>query len=132
MPDVSLSPLWIPGRRRGRGAVLLGACLAAVAVTASAQPVVTNTFPKAGSVVRALGQFEVFFNGPVQGTHAADLLVNNLPATNLLVRPGGALAFQFAPPASGTVTVRWATNAGITDYAAPPRAFAATNTWTLW
>ncbi|MFM1767593.1 MAG: hypothetical protein RJA22_122 [Verrucomicrobiota bacterium] len=131
MPDVAFAPFWRPGHGRGRAAGLLGACLAAVAVTANAQPVVTNTFPRAGGVARALGQFEVSFNGPVQGVQAADLLVNNTPATNLLVRPGGSLSFQFAQPVPGTVTIRWAANAGITDYAATPGVFAGTNLWTL-
>jgi hypothetical protein len=93
---------WRKAGRLGRPGFLLLAALAAVPGAAAA-PLVTNLFPRSGATVRALGQLEVFFNGPVQGAHAPDLLVNDVPATNLIVRPGGALTFQFAQPAPGPV-----------------------------
>ena len=108
---------------------LFGMCL--MLSSASAAPAVTNTFPTAGRTVRSLGQFEVFFNQPVQGVEAADLLVGGAPATNLIVKAGGALTFQFAPRATGAVAITWAAGAGIIDYSAVPVAFPATNVWNL-
>lgn len=95
----------------------------------SATPIVTNVFPAVGSVVRSLGQVEVSFSEPVKGLEAADLLVNGLPATNLLVKAGGSCTFQFVPPPPGPVVFTWAANHGITNYSATPTAFL-TNAWT--
>jgi hypothetical protein len=110
--------------------LVLGAALA-VPSAVSAAPAVTNVFPASGSTVRSLGQFEVYFSGPVKGVDAADLLVGGAPATNLIVKPGGALTFQFAPPPSGPVTISWAANPDIADYASSPGVFPATDVWSF-
>jgi hypothetical protein len=94
-------------------------------------PVVTNVFPSPGATVRNLGQVEIAFSEPVKGVDAADLRVNNQPATNVSIRPGGFCIFQFLPPTSnGPVQIRWNTPHGITDYAATPNAFATPLAWT--
>lgn len=92
---------------------------------------VTNTFPHSGTTLRSLSQFEVFFDEPVRGLDAADLLVNGLPSTNLVVYPAGHCVFQFAPPVTGQVHITWAASPGMTDYAVPANVFPATNVWSF-
>jgi len=87
-------------------------------------PVVVEISPPANSVVRELPQIEVFFDGNVQGVEAADLLINGNPATNLTVYSPREYLFRFPPPATGTVQVAWAADAGITDLASTPNPFA--------
>jgi hypothetical protein len=87
-------------------------------------PVVDSLFPAAGSTIRALSQIEVTFSEEVTGVEAADLLINNQPATSVTRPPGGPYIFTFPEPAAGAVNIRWATGHGITDQAAAPNAFA--------
>ncbi|MBI5388191.1 MAG: lamin tail domain-containing protein [Verrucomicrobia bacterium] len=94
----------------------------------AAVPLVTNVFPANLSNTRSLGQVEVNFSQAVKGVDAADLLINGAPATNLLIRPGGACTFQFPPPPAGRVGFTWAAGHGITDYSVNPVAFV-TNAW---
>ncbi|HEV8291386.1 MAG TPA: CotH kinase family protein, partial [Tepidisphaeraceae bacterium] len=80
--------------------------------------------PPAGGTVRALSQIEVTFSEDVLGVDAADLLINNQPATNVMARPGAVYLFQFPPPPNGLVQVAWASGHGITDVALTPNSFA--------
>ncbi len=90
-------------------------------------PAVTNRFPVAGSTLRSLGEIQLQFNEPVLGFEAADIRINGVTATNLIIRPGGRCFVQFAPPAAGPVTVTWAAGHGITDFAAAANAFVPTS-----
>ena len=58
-------------------------------------PTVVTLFPQAGLTVRMLSQVEVTFSEEVNGVNAADLLINNQPATNVTRVPGGQYIFQF-------------------------------------
>ena len=94
-------------------------------------PLILARYPAANSVVQSLNAIEVIFDEPVAGVDAADLLINNIPATDLRFGVPGQFVFEFASPAStGQVTVAFAPNHGITDLADPPNAFAGA-TWSL-
>ena len=87
-------------------------------------PTVSLLFPAASAVVQALGQIEVTFSETVTGVHAADLLINGTPATNVIALPNSTYRFQFALQPTGAVSVAWAGGHGIADVAAAPNAFA--------
>ncbi len=87
-------------------------------------PTVSLLFPAAGATVQALGQIEVTFSETVVGVNAADLLVNGVPATNVIALPNSVYQFQFAGAATGPVSVAWAGGHGITDVATAPNPFA--------
>ncbi len=74
---------------------------------------VVSSFPLAGSAVPALRTVEVHFNQGVAGVAAADLLINNVPATNLTAYAPWHYVFSFPEPPVGEVQVSWATNAGL-------------------
>ena len=87
-------------------------------------PTVTKLFPTPASTVRSLGQIDVTFSEDVSGVDAADLLINGVPATNVIAKAGGVYSFQFASPPAGTAQVAWANGHGITDLATTPNPFA--------
>jgi len=91
-------------------------------------PTVVNLYPPAGLKIGSLSQIEVTFNEPVNGITASDLLINGLPATNLVTQIGSYL-FKFPAAATGTVNVAWSPGHGITDQATSANAFAGGN-WT--
>ncbi len=71
-------------------------------------PVIANVVPAAGAAVGALTQITVFFNKPVQGVDAPDLLVNGVPAASVLGGAGtNVYTFTFTQPLPGTVQVSW-------------------------
>ncbi|MFO1513185.1 MAG: lamin tail domain-containing protein [Verrucomicrobiota bacterium] len=86
-------------------------------------PIVANLFPPPNLTVGLLSQIEVTFSETVAGLNASDLLINGLPATNVIFT-GGIYTFGFPAPAPGTVNVTWASGHGITDTAVSPNAFA--------
>lgn len=92
-------------------------------------PIVLQTFPVPGSTNRALTSVEVFFSEAVTGVDAADLLINDVPATSITFGLPGQFRFDFPQPATGTVSVAWAPGHGIVDLATPPRPFAG-GSWT--
>lgn len=92
-------------------------------------PTVSTLFPAAGVTVRGLSSVEVTFSEEVTGVNAADLLINNQPATNVTRIPAGPYIFQFPTPTPGTVQVRWANTHGIADQASSPNPFAG-GSWT--
>ncbi|MGA2541271.1 MAG: CotH kinase family protein [Verrucomicrobiota bacterium] len=87
----------------------------------------TNSFPAGGAVVSsfpnpdwavpALRSVEVHFNQGVTGVAAADLLINNVPATNVTAYAPWQFVFDFPEPPMGGVQVSWATNANIKSLA---------------
>jgi len=98
-------------------------------------PVVASHLPATGAFVTNLTTVSVTFSEEVLGVDAADLLVNGSPAFGL-TGSGSNYVFNVAQPASGTVTISWATTHGITDLGltGPPLAFNRTgagNTWTF-
>jgi hypothetical protein len=94
-------------------------------------PTVVSILPMTNSVVRTLTQVEVVFSEPVTNVEAGDLLINQLPATNLLFGTPEQFVFQLAEPATGLVQVAWAADHGIRDLASPPNAFAG-GSWAYW
>ena len=95
-------------------------------------PAVVNQTPLAGSTVTQLTSITVNFNKPVVGVDASDLLVNGIPATNV-VGSNAIYTFYFAQPAYGNVTIGWSSNNGISDNENPPNTFnpyQPGNTWT--
>lgn len=97
-------------------------------------PAVVNQTPLAGSTVTQLTSITVNFNKPVVGVDASDLLINGVPATNM-VGSNTIYTFYFAQPAYGNVTVGWSSSHGITDTDNPPNDFnpyQPGNTWTYY
>ena len=88
-----------------------------------------NQSPVAGANIVQLSQVIVFFDEPVQGVDAGDLLVNGVPATNLVFVSETEFRFGFTRPPNGVVTISWAPGNGITDLATPANAFAG-GSWT--
>ena len=97
--------------------------LVAARLTADADvvaPVVAETVPWGGARVRSLNTAEVIFSESVQGVDAADLIVNGVSATHVVVYSPRDYQFGFPTVAAGAVTLDWAPGHGITDLAAPP------------
>ena len=94
-----------------------------VTITEPSAPVLLRVLPTPGTGVRLLAQIEVQFTEDVAGVDAGDLLINGVPATNLLFGIPGQFIFQFAPSSAGLVNVAWAVNHGIQDLASPPNPF---------
>ena len=92
-------------------------------------PSVASLTPAAGSVIRTLSAIQVIFSEPVSGVNAADLLINNSPASSMTPVAANQFIFNFTQPATGTVQVAWAAGHGITDQAAVPNAFTG-GSWT--
>lgn len=87
-------------------------------------PVVTNTIPPAGALVRALTRLEVQFNEPVIGVKASDLLINNQPAQRVTDYSPTQYLFEFSQPATGTVRLAWSSHQQIHDLAGASNRFA--------
>lgn len=93
-----------------------------------AAPQVSERTPVWGAIVGQLAQTEVFFNEPIVGMNASDLLINSQPAADVTGAEAGPYVFSFIQPAVGTVNFSWAGGHGITDNAA--NAFAGGN-WSV-
>ena len=91
-------------------------------------PVVVTYLPATNTFVRTLTRIEVFFSEPVTGVDPGDLLINNVPATDLVLGVPGQYAFTFTQPATGVVQVAWAGGHGIRDLATIPNNFGG-GTW---
>ncbi|MEY2409762.1 MAG: hypothetical protein QOF48_2432, partial [Verrucomicrobiota bacterium] len=92
-------------------------------------PTIINRIPAAGQTVQTLSSIEIVFSEAVTGVNASDLLLNNIPATNLLFGVPGQFVFEFAAPATGVVNIAFAGNHGIADFAVPAHPFVA-SPWT--
>lgn len=84
----------------------------------SVPPIAALLNPPAAATVRNLSQIEVTFNESVTGVDAADLRINNVPATSLTVVSASSYVFQFPKPSTGVVQVAWIPLHGIQDQAA--------------
>ncbi len=116
----------------GSSDVVFGAALDVLLssrVLDTSPPVVEYLVPPAGVTVRDLREVEVFFNEPVTGVNAPDLLVQNAPASSVTTLGASRYLFAFTPPPTGVVHLAWAPGHGITDLAGLPQPLAATG-WT--
>jgi hypothetical protein len=84
-------------------------------------PLLAAISPTPGPVTN-LTEITVTFSKPVAGVDAADLRVNDLPATNV-AGAGATYTFSFPAPAYGSVQIAWDPQAAITDLATPPNPF---------
>ena len=87
-------------------------------------PIVTVTTPVVGSTVRDLKFISVVFSEPVTNVDIADLLINDVPATNFVALSPVEYQFRFPQPPTGAVSVAWASGHQITDLASTPHPFA--------
>lgn len=94
-------------------------------------PTITSITPAAGSSLTNLTQITVGFNEPVNGVDASDLLVNGVPAYGLN-NSGNSYTFSCSQPASGLVSITWASSHSITDFGIPPNPFDATGAGATW
>lgn len=94
-----------------------------------AAPVVQSTLPLARALVRVLRTVEVQFSEPVKNVDGADLLINGVPATNVVVYNASQYVFEFPEPATGVVQIAWAPGHGIVDLAPAANPFTGTG-WT--
>jgi hypothetical protein len=87
-------------------------------------PTLTELVPTPGSTVSALGQVEVHFSEAVKNVRGTDLLINNVPATNVEVYAQDVYVFDFPQPATGLVQIAWSPAQGIIDCSANSNRFA--------
>lgn len=87
-----------------------------------------SQYPPPGAQVRELRTIEVAFSEGVSGVDAWDLLINGLPASNMVVLTPSQYRFEFTAPATGAVQVAWAPVTGIKDRSWPS-ASGPTLTW---
>jgi len=93
-------------------------------LTDTVAPAITSLNPPAAATIRELDTIEVIFSEPVSGVDAADLRINNVPATSVSGSDAGPYKFQFPTPANGVVNITWSAGHGITDRAAARNPFA--------
>jgi hypothetical protein len=91
-------------------------------------PFLVNFFPPANSTNGSLITVEVLFNEAVTGVTAGDLLINNVPASSVVLGEPNEYIFSFPQPNTGTVSIAWAMGHGITDLIG--NAFAG-GSWTV-
>jgi hypothetical protein len=80
--------------------------------------------PIPGTLIRRLTSIEIQFDEPVSGVDAGDLLVNDVPASQLTALSPTDYLFALPGFPDGSVRVRWKDTHGIRDLAATPNAFA--------
>jgi hypothetical protein len=90
-------------------------------------PTVAGQSPLAGATVVSLNAIQVNFSEGVTGVDAADLLINGVPATNMVASAPNIYTFYFEEPPTGSVVVASAAVTDIFDGAS--NAFT-TNFWT--
>ncbi|MCX8155485.1 MAG: Ig-like domain-containing protein, partial [Verrucomicrobiae bacterium] len=96
-----------------------------------APPVIVEVTPARNTSVGLLNQIAIRFSEAVTNVDAADLLINGLPATNV-VGSGSNYVFSFPQVTLGTVNVTWASNHGIRDLGIPPMPFDHTAPGASW
>ncbi len=82
-------------------------------------PFIVGQTPLAGATVSNLTSITVRFSERVIGVDAADMEINGLSATGLVVNSSSNYTFQFPQPAYGTVDIRWEETHHITDVGYP-------------
>ena len=85
-------------------------------------PRLASRLPFAGTA-RQFSQVELWFDEPVQGIDAADLMANGLTATAVSGHGAGPYLFEFGESALGQVELTWADDHGITDFNKTPNPF---------
>ena len=85
-------------------------------------PVLASRLPDDGTV-RQFSQAEIWFDEPVQGVDAADLMANGVSALAVEGFGAGPYIFQFDDLALGQAELTWADDHGITDFNKTPNAF---------
>ncbi|MBK7998621.1 MAG: lamin tail domain-containing protein [Verrucomicrobia bacterium] len=85
-------------------------------------PALQNVLPEADTSILELRRVEVFFSEDVQGVDVTDLLINGVPATNMVIVQASQYQFEFPTPPNGTVQIAWAAGNGITDLEGNPFA----------
>ncbi len=79
-------------------------------------PVVVALEPPAGTVLRSLGEVQVWFDRPVEGVDAADLLVSGRLVSSVTGAGAGPYLFRFDEILSqGVATLSWTAQNGIRD-----------------
>src|SRR6185436_19852497 len=78
-------------------------------------PSLVSITPPPTVTVRTLREIEVTFSESVVGVDAADLLINTLAATNVVVTDASHYRFQFSQPPDGPVQVTWRDGHNIKD-----------------
>ncbi|HTD65261.1 MAG TPA: hypothetical protein VK846_01860, partial [Candidatus Limnocylindria bacterium] len=71
-------------------------------------PVVSSQAPQGGSTLLSLNAIQVNFSEAVIGVDAGDLLINGAAATNLINVSPSVYTFEFSEPATGVVSVAFA------------------------
>jgi hypothetical protein len=87
-------------------------------------PLVRLVLPATNSLVTTLRSIEVFFNKPVAGVGAADLLINGEAAAQVEWLTPAQYLFNFDQPLPGTVQVAWSPSHQIRDLTAAANPFA--------
>ena len=95
-----------------------------------APPTIVGIAPEPG-VVTELSEVTVTFSEPVTGVQAGHFLANDVPAVSV-TGSGSTYTFTMAPPAYGTVQVRWSTFHTIQDLASPPNRFDLASPGSNW
>ena len=93
------------------------------------RPSLVSVSPPVGAELRALSQVEVFFDRPVTGVDAGDLLINGAPALAVLGAAAGPYRFQFPAQPAGEVALAWSQGHGIADALNPGLEFVG-RPWT--
>jgi len=110
---------WYPSPGRLLMAARVGGATANIEVdnvqitTVPANSQVYPSFPIPQSSVPSLRSVEVHFYQDVTGVTATNLLINDVPAANMVAYAPWQYVFEFPEPAMGKVQVAWATNANI-------------------
>lgn len=93
-------------------------------------PRILRQLPRPTATLRGLGEVEIWFNRPVEGLEASDLLLNGQPAQSLVGVGAGPFQFVFPQPAAaGPATLNWRADHGITGLA-PGRPPFRPESWT--
>lgn len=95
-------------------------------------PRILTKQPAPNTVLTGLTALTITFDEPVTGLEAADLLVSGTPAAAVATTDATTFTFSFLQPPFGTVSIRWATNHGITDLSTPPAPFYPTRFGHQW
>ncbi len=101
-----------------------------ITVEINEPPTVQSVNPSAGNL-GSLTSIQVAFSEPVTGVDAADLLVNGVPATQL-IGAGTLYVFSFPQPDYGPVAITWVSDPGIMDTGVPTLAFDPTGAGATW
>ena len=92
-------------------------------------PRLASHLPLEGTV-RQFSQAEVWFDEPVQGVDARDLMANGVTAVSVTGIGAGPYLFYFKPILLGQVELTWADDADITDFNRTPNRFEG-QAWTV-